>query len=59
MADAVNGRNNKRKPAVLLDERDLSTEGESNEDNSQNNRKGTHLQCASAFRIFRGDGARR
>jgi hypothetical protein len=58
MAGAVNNRNNQRKPAVLLDETDLRMEGESNEDNSQNNRKRTHLR-ASASSIFRGDGARR
>jgi hypothetical protein len=52
----MNNRNNQRKPAVLLDETDLRMEGESNEDNSQNNRKRTHLR-ASASSIFRGDGA--
>jgi hypothetical protein len=58
MAGAVKNRNNQHKPAVLLDETGLRMEGESNEDNSQNNRKRTHLR-ASASSIFRGDDAKR
>jgi hypothetical protein len=58
MAGAVNNRNNQHKPAVLLDETGLRMEGESNEDNSQHNRKRTHLR-ARACSIFRGDDAKR